>query len=505
MNATARRSGRMKRKIENSVNYSNYNTEALKNMMKNSRVNKANKTLIRRILVERGAMKPLGRPPALTKYNTSTPAGKLGVAKALVNSGEHENFSDELFEANDDEEDQLLRVVPSALRAKFKNAWRELASKQVYNGSFLEFQGMRFAADAEVYDAERNDENGGRDVFAHIMEYSRNTKIYLKCRFSLDEVNKDTGKVSPKFTERWMDLKNKGKGVDSVEPDVVVKKGNTIRIFELKMGKGKKESGTYPKEAIQLMRCKRVFETFLGEENYDEIQMGLYFVGWSANSDAEVEFAPSKLETPTCRVTKINAAGMGKRTGINNQLVTAIVSELDRKRLKAFNKIVEKFIKPYGEYYTEYRTLVNSHKNIIRNDKNNYNVTINAPPLKLDIPKKNATGSKYHAAGTAAAVEAKMRKRARNVVRANNSNSNSESLSPVTRRRRIEYNLIMAGVSPEAISKTLSKINASQNREMVRAREKAAQSPEVRRLQANIKAYSPANSQNAMGINFNRQ
>ena len=414
--------------------------------------------------------------------------GKMAAAKAIYSGvASDDNPSEELFDAHEEEDDTLISFLPTSVQSDFKKKWRDLASKQVFNGSFLEFQGMRFARDAKVYDAERNVALGGRAVFQHILEENSKEKIYLKCKFSFADLKSDSGEVKSGRRETWGSLKGKGK--DSVEPDVIVRVGDEIRIFELKMGLGKKETTTDPKECHQLMRCKRLFENWASEYNYDLPEIKLYFVGWAAPSNEAVEFAPSPLMTSDYNVTKINSDGMARLTSINSKLVSAIILELDRKRIRAFNSIINKFIKPWGEYYNVYRTEVNRRKTFIKSISNKYREAINRPPSLVPVvgAGKPKTG-----------VEEKMRKRARTAV--NNSNSNSNSTSPNTRRRRIEHNLRKSGAPPQVVKSVLQLINASRNAAIVQARTIVQEDPEVRRLQAELQSVRAAPTNTPLNI-----
>jgi hypothetical protein len=252
------------------------------------------------------------------------------------------------------------------------------------------------------------------------------------------------------------------------------------------MGLGKKESGSEPKECHQLMRCKRLFEIWAREYSYKLPEIKLYFVGWAAPSDGAVEFGKSKLMTNNYNVTKINSEGMARLTSINAELVSAIILELDRKRIKAFNSLINKFIKPWGPYYNVYRAEVKKRRNYIKSISNEYRVAINEPPSILQVKGAGKTQT---------GVEAKTRKRARNVV--NNSNSNSNSTSPNTRRSRIAYNLKRLGVPSQNILKTINKSRSAavnQARTIVRA------DPEYLRLQAQLRAVSPARSTGSLNI-----
>ena len=412
------------------------------------------------------------------------------IFKSVVKDGE--NPSEEQFDENEEEDAALLSFLPRKIQSEFKRRWRELASKQVYNGAFLEFQGMRFAnSSARVYDAERNTTDDGKAVFRHIVDPvpEGRERVYLKCRFSLSDVNNDHEPVSGPGSPMWKNLE--GKGAHHVEPDVIVRSGNLIRIFELKMGQGKKESGTHPKECHQLMRCKRLFEHWAAEEGIDLPEIKLYFVGWAAPTNEAVVFANSPYTSENYSVRKINSEGMAKVTKINARLVTAIVHELDRKRIIAYNRLVEQFVKPYGKYYEEYRKSVNESKSYIASVKNKYGEAINAPIRTLPIK----------GAGRGGAGGENQRKRARNVMQ---NNSNNEGTTNTTRVRRIQYNLAKAGLDPEEVQSTMRSVKAGMESRKKKARTIVQNDPEVKRLQAQLAEVRKQNSQsnNNVGLGF---
>jgi hypothetical protein len=108
---------------------------------------------------------------------------------------------------------------------------------------------MRFVRDAEVFDAARNTDRDGRDVFKHIVAPAEEPRVYLKCKFSLAKgVNDDTSRVAGPGTPTWAELFSKSKGKVHCEPDLIVRTKTAIKIYELKMGLGKPESNTEPKE-----------------------------------------------------------------------------------------------------------------------------------------------------------------------------------------------------------------------------------------------------------------
>jgi hypothetical protein len=415
-------------------------------------------------------------------------------AKAIFTSvrKDGENPAEEQFAENEEEDTTLLSFLPTKIRSEFKKRWRDLASKQVYNGAFLEFQGMRFAnSSSKVYDAERNPTEDGKAVFRHIVDDVPvgQERVYLKCRFSLSDVNNDYEHVNGIGSPMWKNLE--GKGARHVEPDVIVRSKNLIRIFELKMGQGKKESGTHPKECHQLMRCKRLFQHWAAKEGIDLPEIRLYFVGWAAPTNEAVVFDASPYMSDNYSVRKINSEGMAKVTKINAKLVTAIVHELDRKRIIAYNNLVNKFVKPYGKYYNEYIEAVRESRNYIKSVKNKYGEAIHAPIRTLPIQGAGRNGKSGE----------NQRKRARSVVE---NNSNSEGTTNTTRVRRIEYNLKRLGVDPGEVQSTLRSVKTAMQSRTKKARTIAQNDPEIRRLQAQLAEVRKQNSQsnNNVGLGF---
>lgn len=370
----------------------------------------------------------------IKQYNLETTPGKLETARALYDGiSKDQNVAQERFNAQADEDNTLVSLLPPAKREEFKLRWKELTSSSVFNGSYLEFEGMRFTKTAEVYDVNRNDAESGKPVFAHILQPGPKERIYLKCRFNLTDVDKDNRLIQNNTPgTAWTSLKSKSKGENFVEPDVIVRNGNVIKIFELKMGLGKQEAATKPRECYQLMRCKRLFENWFATGKFGTTlpNIELYFVGWSAPSNSAVVFGRSPLARGRYAVTTLNSQGMARETSINAELVTAIIREIDRKRIVSFTKLVNQIILPWGEFYANYKAHVRGQRNILAQVARNYGATLEKPPTLLKVAGAVKPSNE---------AGAKLRARTREAVN-NTGNSNSE-INNNARMRRAQHSL----------------------------------------------------------------
>jgi len=274
----------------------------------------------------------------------------------------------------------------------FKKAWKNLAAQQVLNGSFLEFQGMRFVdGNAQVYDAKRDNSSEGLDVFRHIMQQTPQIRLYLKSKFKLEKVNSDN---TPILTggPKWADVYDKAKGKVDCEPDLIVRLPGAIHIYELKMGKGKSETSTEPREYLQLLRARHLFEKFLALPEFAGVQkpkIKLYFVGWSAKTDAMVDFGRPVWHdrlSPESRVVKVNADGMlNSGCPINHSLVTKIISVLNVQRSIAYYLALRTYFEPWGGGRQEFNRWANKALSTIREQTKNgrYNTALEKPPYPV--------------------------------------------------------------------------------------------------------------------------
>ena len=329
------------------------------------------------------------------------------VARELTDDTEQENASDFFRE-----------VVPVKDREKFKRTWTDFVATQVLNGGFLEFQGMRFVDNnTDVYDAKRDVAGGGREVFNHILQPATRTRVYLKCKFDLKSVNSDsTNIVQGKPTPKWSDLESRSKGKAHCEPDLIVRTRDAIKIYELKMGQGKYEPASGPKEYHQLLRAYHLFsEWMVGNASAPRIE--LYFVGWSAPSDAKVVFGrpewegylPSKM-----KVKQINGAGLPE-TGcpVNSELVTKIIKLLNIQKAISFFDALSPYFLAWGGQRSEMNALIENSSRYINTHALNYNHALKLPPLTIVTRSQAKTGA---AAAKNKAVEVKGRGVAASVV-----------------------------------------------------------------------------------------
>ena len=209
------------------VNFNEMTIPALRQCAANKKINlsglRVKKNIINRILIKspnRGNRpKP---PPVLEKIN---PNDSDTIAKAMFINPDKVAKKNGESDDKKDAEDTAGQLVDTGLqeanasnfmsafmtpedKAEFKKKWKELAAQQVMNGSFLEFQGMRFVTgDAEVYDSKRDNTNAGRDVFRHILQPATNTRLYLKSKFTLTTVNTGPSPVC-RNGPTWASLKD---------------------------------------------------------------------------------------------------------------------------------------------------------------------------------------------------------------------------------------------------------------------------------------------------------
>ena len=188
-----------------------------------------------------------------SRLNMAINSHKKDVAKAMfIEQGTDEEHRDDgddvaadLISSDNDASTLMLSILSERDRAHVKKVWKDLVSQQVSNGSFLEFQGMRFMTDdAVVYDVERLTKGDAwASVMTHILQKPPpgKYKVYLKCKFPLSDVNSDTTPIQNNTTMTWKDLftKKLAKGQAHCEPDVIIRTDTEVRIFEMKMGLGK--------------------------------------------------------------------------------------------------------------------------------------------------------------------------------------------------------------------------------------------------------------------------
>jgi hypothetical protein len=419
------------------------------------------------------ALRPNVNNAPVKKIKTGTAAGQkytaitaFGLDTAPGNSNHKKEQDSDVTEVVDDLTDgpenatnvMLPTGIDPRIKGEFKRSWKASMSQQIKNGSFLEFQGMRFVKEnAEVYDAERNNERNGKNVFGHIILPAPVPRVYLKCKFKLEEVNNDNNVVVP-GGPTWASLKNISKGVSDCEPDVIVRQGNKIKIFEMKMGLGKKETNKQPSEYFQLIRAVRLMQKWLNEPEFASgrnLQIEIYFIGWSAtisaNGRSNLEFNRPSWE-PTSgpyHSTATNGAGMAQYAPINSAIVNTVISLLNFEKLKALYKALTPILSGWGSQKPAVNAWYKSQMLSLRNKS--YNAAINKPPIQVPVEARRKTAA---AIAASAATEAGLRQSARGVFkRARNQNANYNSNTNEGRAKRFTYTA--KKLKPNTLSRSL--------------------------------------------------
>ena len=286
--------------------------------------------------------------------------------------------------------------VAQTFANKYRYTWKQIASKQAFNGSVLEFYGMTVSPDFDVFDAARHDIVGVNDpVLRHIMAPvlpGEKPRVYLKTRFPAKFLNELNELVNPQTPApwnavTWSEMKKLAKGVDSIEPDLIIRFKNEIRVYELKIGNGKldpspmnSKGAIRPKgaaECHQLMRIAKVLNTYANQlgvnffQNRSPPMIRLYFVAWQHgyNPSTKPDFVVSPL-MPTTRNgnsrsylnvqvvkgSEFQAAtsGMGGNgrsvQGISHTSTSAVLRKLDLQRLKALNMVTNELFGSRGQF-----------------------------------------------------------------------------------------------------------------------------------------------------------
>lgn len=393
-----------------------------------------------------------------SRLNMALNSNKQDVAKAMfVEQGteeEHREDGDDvatdLISSENDASTLMLSILSERDRVHVKRVWKDLMSQQVTNGSFLEFQGMRFMTDAAVvYDVERFTKGDAwASVMAHILQKPPpgKYKVYLKCKFPLTDVNTDTTPIQSNMPTTWKDLftKKLAKGQAHCEPDVIIRTDTEVRIFEMKMGLGKSDTVDKASEANQLARGKKVFENFIDTYNLNlsgnvrRNNIKLFFVGWSAPTNESVVFTGAPWSFGEYAVTKVNGMGMTRYAPINSEIVTKIITMLNVMKLENFYRAAGIIFKKWGPYYNNWKTWKRQQYLYIARESNKFGKAFNAPP-EVAVPKPKTAKE----AASAKAVEEGMRKKAQNVRQrakrqmtrpAGNSSSNSNNENARVRR-----------------------------------------------------------------------
>jgi hypothetical protein len=334
------------------------------------------------------------------------PSGTVAVKNAKTNNTVRnvqikapEDALDLLQEDIEDETSTSIilgKYFPKNLKSQVEARWKQLVTGQAFTGSYLEQYGMQWVNPdkvGDVIDCARRVQTGWKNgQFLHMFVGGQNKTIgrmYLKAKYSMSEVNTDPN---------WKVLATKAKGQFDAEPDIIMwlpkrvsANGRTIPpticLIEMKVGKGKKDSG---EEWNQLCRVKWTLKKWLNEfqaSNSPELRKALnngwmrpniemYFCGWSADSAGSVEFSaprypymglkkgtlmPYRPDDAEWFVNPINRDGFGMLTGVRASFITKIIAELNHDRLKALFQVLEEFMTPRGTYYREYKSAFNNN------------------------------------------------------------------------------------------------------------------------------------------------
>jgi hypothetical protein len=156
----------------------------------------------------------------------------------------------------------------------------------------------------------------------------------------------------------------------------------------MKMGLGKKDTEAKASEANQLARCKHLFEIWLenSEIKFPSSNIKLFFVGWSAPSNGDVEFRAAPWSRGEYAVTAINGMGMKTYAPINSEIVTKIITMLNIIKLEQFYKAAGIFLKRWSTYYPRWKEFKRDQLGYIKTHSTKFGYAFNKPP-NVAIPK----------------------------------------------------------------------------------------------------------------------
>jgi hypothetical protein len=270
-----------------------------------------------------------------------------------------------------------------------------MCSGQVFNGDLLERDFLAYVnrnGPSKIIDIDRYESTSATSAsFLQIVKMRPiGRTMFFKCNFDLKKVNSfgdlfatikkpARGKSSAINTSvTWAQVKTMTKGKDNVEPDVLIWEWNgrgrpVINIIEMKAGYGEAQaSDSNPKEYIQLCRCKRLFEHWLGQleqvyslqENtqlqkiknilgskWIRPEIRLWFVGFAANTQSQINLGkPGKVWTlanpSNYSVTTLTGGEFGTKFGISVPFINEAVRELNQVRRETLNATIKQFTNP---------------------------------------------------------------------------------------------------------------------------------------------------------------
>jgi hypothetical protein len=290
----------------------------------------------------------------------------------------------------------LPEEFPIELEGEVRRKWRELCSGQVFNGDLLERDFLAYVnsrnGPSKIIDIDRYEATTATSAsFLQIVKMRPIGKtMFFKCNFDLKKVNSFTdvfagirkpqrGKSAAINTSvTWAQVKTMTKGKDNVEPDVLIWEWNgrgrpIINIIEMKAGFGEAQaSDSNPKEYIQLCRCKRLFEHWLGQleqlysmsgnqqinkiksilgNRWTRPEIKLWFVGFAATDQSQINLGkPGKVwtlaDSTKYTVTTLTGAEFGTKFGISVPFINEAVRELNQYRRTTLDDTIRKFTNP---------------------------------------------------------------------------------------------------------------------------------------------------------------
>jgi hypothetical protein len=312
---------------------------------------------------------------------------------------------------------QFVHGIPGTMRLEIEASIKNLVSRQAHFGGILEYTAQQFVTDrnTKVLDWNQTTVNQAnyRQLMPLILDHKGPETIFLKSRFELSMVNSDASEIVGGYP--WSSVKLKAKGKDAIEPDVVVCKiinGKLyIYIIELKIGAG--QAGNDPKEHLQLMRGKRLFQLYFAKMIAEGLipastpvpKIKLYFCAWMHNSKkTTVDFKRFKPVAGLKEYEVKELAGpdsYASLVGVNGRFISAMIKKLDYVRFYVLAKILKKFFSKGGRYTNAaFKLAANLNANI-----NKISGAANiARTLPQIIPGGNAKGHSEKAVGFARAV-----------------------------------------------------------------------------------------------------
>lgn len=312
---------------------------------------------------------------------------------------------------------QFVHGIPATMRLEIEASIKNLVSRQAHFGGILEYTAQQFVTDSNTKVLDWNQTTVNQTNYRQLMPLILNHKgpetIFLKSRFELSMVNSDASEIVEGHT--WSSVKLKAKGKDAIEPDVVVCKiinGKLyIYIIELKIGAG--QAGNDPKEHLQLMRGKRLFQLYFAKMIEEGLipastpipKIRLYFCAWMHNSKkTTVDFKRFKPVAGLKEYDVKELAGpdaYASLVGVNGRFISAMIKKLDYVRFYILAKILKKFFSKGGRYTNAAAKLAANLNANINKIPGAANIARTLPQL---IPGGGGKGHSEKAVGFARAV-----------------------------------------------------------------------------------------------------